>query len=288
MLSQLGIKNQQHQQTIMQGIEQLKKDHMKGLLDRFDGDDYATLFRAMEDHLKNGTPSYITIHQHVRPWLKELPSHMTIHGMEFLCRPQDYPAFLKEILNAEYQSIPKHELEIIDSSPLSKDDQWKMVERLRNYKRETRHRRHDKVCIVRGWYPCSHQEMLHIATQGFTQLIRLGPEPNDQGFCFKSSAKAAAEQLDRDGCLLMCYILLQKPIVTVMKNSSNRGSEKCYRYYSDGRHSSDQWEHPSVRNSTSTRVVPSSHEVRNGYYDEFVTFKAHQIYSQVIVYLGQK
>ena len=284
-LQQIGVKDQKHREAILKGIEQLKSEVSSDFYQQFYGDDYADLRILRKISKQNHQLFEQKLQGQMKWWNIRYPRTISIDAMNLVPPSAQYRIFLQQILNIAHQYGPEEGFLLTSSARLFLKDQQKIGERLRKYKRETKHKLHNKVCIVRGWYGCTAEEMSVIIHDGFKRTVRLGSAENDQGFCFKSSLKAAAEEIGPRGCVIMCYIILRHPFPTLIQ--PDRSTEDCnrYRFYSDGRHTIHQMKSPTPNYHWGNRHDPSAAEVNEGLYDEFVTFQQKDILPELLVYL---
>lgn len=286
LLQQIGVNDQKHREAIWKGIEQLKSEVSTDFYKQFHGDDYADLWKLTKISEQDPRLFQQKLHDQMKLWNVRFPRTISVEYMGFVLYSTQYRIFLQQILNIAHQYGPEEGFLMTLSARLFLKDQQKIVERLRKYKRETAHKRFNKVCIVRGWYGCSHEERSEITHNGFKRMVRLGSGDNDKGFCFKSSLKAAAEEIGAHGCVIMCYIILRHPFPTLIQ--PDQSTEDCnrYRFYSDGRHTIHQAEAPISNNYRGNRYDRTATDVNDGLYDEFVTFQQKDILPQVLVYLS--
>lgn len=284
-LCQLGINDISHRKFILACIEKIRSNISPDFYRQFDEtDDFVRLVHKMEAGKKTGSLNNWRIRGDVKRWVKRLPSTMESDGFEFAHHPDQYRRFLQQILSVEYKQRLGETIfssSNIGSQALSAET----LQRLSRFKEETQHRRSDELCIVRGWYGCSHEAMSEITTHGFRRMIRLGPSDKDRGFRLKSSAKAAASDVGVAGCILMCYVILWDPFPTVIKDDSGPNR---YRFYSNGKPTITEWAHESISICPWVENDRPAEEISEGFHDEFVTFQAKDILPQVVVYLRPK
>lgn len=283
-LEHIGLQNETHRKMILTGIEQLKEQVPADFYHQFQNDDYACFSSQMKTQ-QYAQQKYQTLRTLVDDWIGKRPRAIPTYAWGLVADSAQYRIFLQQILSIEYQNGSGGFRMILDAQ-LYLQDQIAILERLRKYKRETRHQRFNKVCIVRGWFGCTHDEMSQICHDGFQREVKLGPGQTDKGFCFKSSFKAAAKDVDViHGCVIMCYIILRHPFPTLIASNPSTATHNRYRFYSDGIHSIYQDECPILNNPHQTIHNRNSSDIQAGLYDEFVTFQKKDILPQVVVYL---
>lgn len=272
---------------MQRSFDQLRSHASNEFYRQFQDDSFHILVIIMQDKSTPHETCQMKIESSVEKWMKPLPKDAEIDGMEFLHSRGRYAAFLRRILdlaahhnpNSGFMHMPAAEL-------INLGDYQKMIARFNTYRNETQHQHHKTVCIVRGWYGCSHAAMSEIARDGFTHMVKLGPREKDRGFCLKSSAKAAAKDAGASGCVIMCYMILRHAYPTVIGNRSTRTTSNRFRYYSNGEHSPIQEEEEGWKNHIRRwSSNPKSETVDEGLYDEFVTDDPIEIYPQVVIYL---
>ena len=245
-------------------------------------------FQIKREQRRRHDPHDGRLFEEIDRWIKTLPSNLENDGIAFIHHPHLYRVFLQRILSAEYNFDSQRGFIVLSNAELDPNDHEKMMSRLAQFKRQTRHKRFEKVCIVRGWYGCGHEEMSQITTNGFFHMTKLGEGDNDKGFCLKSSAQSAARDAGPLGCVIMCYVILHNPFPTIISDGRSRGYPNRYRYYSDGKHRIDQWEYLPMETSWRGLAPPSADDIKNGLHDEFVTYQAKDILPQAVVYLRTK
>ncbi|CAF1199812.1 unnamed protein product [Didymodactylos carnosus] len=191
-------------------------------------------------------------------WLGQLEDGYVIQKIEFINNPDYYQTFLQEILKVE-----KRQKQKAFQSDLSKetnpDERRQVLKIFDGLCRQVKHNRTSK--FVRMWHGCAREIVPHIISEGFAANSDRDEGWYGNGIYFTSSAQYASVYSGKNGCIVMCYVLVLNPFPIIdMKDGGRFQGRGNYKNY-------------------------HGHYV-NTCPDEFVVFQETYILPQIVVYFG--
>jgi len=311
ILQDLGVSSLLHRRLFVKAIQELKVSLVdvsskkmtttttkKVFYDQFEGDfapivsvsemenDATTIYEnVLACQLTN--EKHRTIISHVSNWLGILPSCYKIDFIEYVFNAGRYRMFLGQLEAIENrQKDPAFQPKLNEESNFS--ERCRVLARLDALCEQVSHNRN--VRIVRMWHGCRRNALSSLLSHGFATLGTLDDGWYGKAMYFTSSAKYATRycDVDGDGCLIMCYIILLNPFPVISADAPLNVSPTKFRFYGRGNHKNYQCHYIPVSPVSTASTMdyrPPSTGIDDAIYDELAVFQETCILPQFVVHL---
>lgn len=154
-------------------------------------------------------------------------------------------------------------------------------DRIKELANRVKHNRSSSIYIVRGWFGCDAVQKSQILKNGSNKFDPAIVESTGKGLCLRSSEKYAAENIDSEGYLIMCYIILHDVTTNIIKKSSN-GDQ--YRFFNGAK----PLNRAASKQTGSQVSIRNPDDIKNGLYDQIVVFDTKDILVKTVVHVRSK
>lgn len=294
-LYEMGLSNHLNHQRILEGIADLKK-HVSDHNDESTGDeDYVPLMRMLRTNQRHGNhcileperdDTHQRIFQKLLGWTQFINHLVRVTRIVLLDDPNRFKAFMKQMSTFSNKKTPNG-LQSTQSYLTGDSRMNKVTNRVKKLARQVNGPR--SIDIVRVWYTCQKIHAEEIIKNGFSGINRLRFRNPQKGICFSSSALCALQDLERDDCLIMCYLLVPDPYPVLIDNQSRKNLDSRYCFFNNQTHADYRQQSPSLFFGTNYRPSTTNFTVTNstdGLYDKFVTFDPNDVIPHAIIFLS--